>query len=91
MEGQVQPTQCCCFGCSCSLTDDAGCRLVAQMSLFPGMQHLDVAGGTGDVAFRLAASLQPIEAHAAATYTDLETPRQPVRCPLSCTPGTRPS
>ncbi|MCO5564721.1 hypothetical protein L7F22_018388 [Adiantum nelumboides] len=28
-------------------------RLVSKLSPFPGMQHLDVAGGTGDVAFRV--------------------------------------
>ena len=33
-------------------------RLVTKLSPFPGMQHLDVAGGTGDVAFRIASSLQ---------------------------------
>ncbi|KAI5075122.1 hypothetical protein GOP47_0009198 [Adiantum capillus-veneris] len=28
-------------------------RLVSKLRPFPGMQHLDVAGGTGDVAFRV--------------------------------------
>eukprot|EP00249_Psilotum_nudum_P005406 c18843_g1_i1 orf=268-1170(-) len=28
-------------------------RLVSKLQPFPGMQHLDVAGGTGDVAFRI--------------------------------------
>ncbi|KAJ7514229.1 hypothetical protein O6H91_23G034200 [Diphasiastrum complanatum] len=28
-------------------------RLVSKLRPFPGMQHLDVAGGTGDVAFRI--------------------------------------
>lgn len=28
-------------------------RLVSELSPFPGMKHLDVAGGTGDVAFRI--------------------------------------
>jgi len=28
-------------------------RLVAKLHPFPGMQHLDVAGGTGDVACRV--------------------------------------
>lgn len=33
-------------------------RLVTKLGPFPGMQHLDVAGGTGDVAFRIACSLE---------------------------------
>ena len=67
--------------CCVSGPSSAGvaCRLVAQTSLFPGMQHVDVAGGTGDVAFRLAASLQPLEQQAAALHTDLEHSRRPVR------------
>ncbi|KAL2903251.1 2-methoxy-6-polyprenyl-1 4-benzoquinol methylase mitochondrial [Bienertia sinuspersici] len=28
-------------------------RLVEELNPFPGMKHLDVAGGTGDVAFRV--------------------------------------
>ena len=35
-------------------------RLVSKLNPFPGMQHLDVAGGTGDVAFRIAARLQQL-------------------------------
>ena len=49
------------------------------MSLFPGMQHLDVAGGTGDIAFRIAQALQPLEQQAAALHTDLDRDRRPVR------------
>ena len=63
------------------VTTTLHCRLVAQMSLFAGMQHLDVAGGTGDVAFKIAASLAPLEAQAAAGYTNLEQPRHAVRLP----------
>lgn len=37
-------------------------RLVTKLSPFPGMHHLDVAGGTGDVAFRIASSLQTLNA-----------------------------
>ena len=29
------------------------CRLVAKLHPFPGMRHLDVAGGTGDIARRV--------------------------------------
>mmetsp|Transcript_15667 Transcript_15667/g.43833 ORF Transcript_15667/g.43833 Transcript_15667/m.43833 type:complete len:304 (-) Transcript_15667:258-1169(-) len=32
-------------------------RLVQKLRPFPGMQHLDVAGGTGDVAFRIVDAL----------------------------------
>lgn len=28
-------------------------RFVQKLAVFPGIQHLDVAGGTGDVAFRI--------------------------------------
>lgn len=36
-------------------------RLVAKLLPFPGMQHLDVAGGTGDVAFRVLDSIHQVE------------------------------
>lgn len=36
-------------------------RLVSKLSPFPGMQHLDVAGGTGDVAFRVLEALHSLE------------------------------
>ncbi|KAK4757459.1 hypothetical protein SAY87_018760 [Trapa incisa] len=32
-------------------------RLVSKLNPFPGMKHLDVAGGTGDVAFRIMDSI----------------------------------
>ncbi|OWM79181.1 2-methoxy-6-polyprenyl-1,4-benzoquinol methylase, mitochondrial isoform X2 [Punica granatum] len=32
-------------------------RLVSKLNPFPGMKHLDVAGGTGDVAFRILDSI----------------------------------
>lgn len=34
------------------------CRLVAAVQPYAGMQHLDVAGGTGDVAFRVLRAMQ---------------------------------
>jgi ubiquinone/menaquinone biosynthesis C-methylase UbiE len=37
-------------------------RLVEVLRPFPGMRHLDVAGGTGDVAFRVLAAIQAAEA-----------------------------
>jgi len=36
-------------------------RLVSKLRPFPGMQHLDVAGGTGDVAFRVVDAIQKAE------------------------------
>ena len=33
-------------------------RLVARLQPFAGMSHLDVAGGTGDVAFRVLAAMR---------------------------------
>jgi len=38
--------------------------LVSQVGVFPGMTHLDVAGGTGDVAFRVLRALRTAEAAA---------------------------
>ncbi|CAN6547451.1 unnamed protein product [Malus baccata var. baccata] len=35
-------------------------RLVSKLNPFPGMKHLDVAGGTGDVAFRIVDSVNSI-------------------------------
>ena len=37
-------------------------RLVTKLNPFSGMQHLDVAGGTGDVAFRIAARIEDLQA-----------------------------
>ena len=34
------------------------CRLVTRLQPWAGMRHLDVAGGTGDVAFRVLRALQ---------------------------------
>lgn len=33
-------------------------RFVSMLHPFPGMQHLDVAGGTGDIAFRILNSMK---------------------------------
>ncbi|GFQ01682.1 2-methoxy-6-polyprenyl-1 4-benzoquinol methylase mitochondrial [Phtheirospermum japonicum] len=35
-------------------------RLVSKLNPFPGMKHLDVAGGTGDVAFRILDSINSV-------------------------------
>ena len=37
---------------------DSYYRLVARLEAFPGMQHVDVAGGTGDVAMRVHRAIQ---------------------------------
>ncbi|KAJ9518687.1 hypothetical protein QJQ45_018725 [Haematococcus lacustris] len=46
-------------------------QLVQSLQPFPGMRHLDVAGGTGDVAFRVLRAIRKAEAldgsHAAGT------------------------
>ncbi|KAJ4830497.1 2-hexaprenyl-6-methoxy-1,4-benzoquinone methyltransferase [Turnera subulata] len=39
-------------------------RLVSQLNPFPGMKHLDVAGGTGDVAFRILETVNSIKRRA---------------------------
>lgn len=36
-------------------------RLVEELNPFPGMKHLDVAGGTGDVAFRVLKSINKMK------------------------------
>lgn len=36
-------------------------RLVSQLNPFPGMKHLDVAGGTGDVAFRILDTINSVK------------------------------
>ncbi|KAL1833096.1 hypothetical protein ACET3Z_002747 [Daucus carota] len=35
-------------------------RLVSKLNPFPGMKHLDMAGGTGDVAFRILESVNSV-------------------------------
>lgn len=41
-------------------------RLVATLAPWPGQRHLDVAGGTGDVAFRVLRAIRAAEARAAS-------------------------
>ncbi|XP_057454140.1 2-methoxy-6-polyprenyl-1,4-benzoquinol methylase, mitochondrial [Lotus japonicus] len=36
-------------------------RLVSMLNPFPGMKHLDVAGGTGDVAFRILENINKVK------------------------------
>jgi len=40
------------------LTASLACAQVSTLRPFPGQVHLDVAGGTGDVAFRVLAALR---------------------------------
>ena len=42
-------------------------RLVAKLQPFAGMRHLDVAGGTGDVAFRVLRAIRAAEAETAGS------------------------
>lgn len=39
-------------------------RLVSKLNPFPGMHHLDVAGGTGDVAFRILENVNSVKRRA---------------------------
>ncbi|KAA8525615.1 hypothetical protein F0562_007503 [Nyssa sinensis] len=39
-------------------------RLVSKLNPFPGMKHLDVAGGTGDVAFRILETINSVKRRA---------------------------
>ncbi|XP_011653548.1 2-methoxy-6-polyprenyl-1,4-benzoquinol methylase, mitochondrial isoform X3 [Cucumis sativus] len=39
-------------------------RLVSELNPFPGMNHLDVAGGTGDVAFRILDRINDVKRRA---------------------------
>jgi len=65
-------------------------RLVESLAPFPGMRHLDVAGGTGDVAFRVYRSIRDAEKlqdaalrlstiHPATTATTTTTPPSPTQ------------
>lgn len=45
-------------------------RLVSDLNPFPGMKHLDVAGGTGDVAFRVLEAVNTIKHRAAQDALD---------------------
>ncbi|EPS60484.1 hypothetical protein M569_14319, partial [Genlisea aurea] len=45
-------------------------RLVDKLNPFPGMKHLDVAGGTGDVAFRIMDRINNVARRAARDIQD---------------------
>lgn len=44
--------------------------LVSKLNPFPGMKHLDVAGGTGDVAFRILESINRVRHRALRDFQD---------------------
>jgi ubiquinone/menaquinone biosynthesis methyltransferase len=56
-------------------------HLVDSLAVAPSVQHLDVAGGTGDVAFRVAAAARAARAAAAAmgAYAPAAPPLPPAR------------
>lgn len=70
-------------------------RLVATLDPFPGMAHLDVAGGTGDVAFRVLRALRRAEADARQRQTaptqsqkhDMQPGGMPADTPAGSAPG----
>ncbi|KAK8447252.1 hypothetical protein SEVIR_8G033900v4 [Setaria viridis] len=45
-------------------------RLVSKLNPFPGMKHLDVAGGTGDVAFRVLERIKSVGHRAMQGYSE---------------------
>ncbi|XP_073284842.1 2-methoxy-6-polyprenyl-1,4-benzoquinol methylase, mitochondrial [Primulina huaijiensis] len=45
-------------------------KLVSKLNPFPGMKHLDVAGGTGDVAFRILESINDVGRRALRDHDD---------------------
>ncbi|KXZ41514.1 hypothetical protein GPECTOR_421g282 [Gonium pectorale] len=71
-------------------------RLVESLRPFPGQQHLDVAGGTGDVAFRVlravrAAEVQERLAAAAAGRNSAGGRGRPPAAPASSAAAAEPS
>lgn len=68
-----------CVPCGPCITSCFLCRLVDSLGPFAGMQHLDVAGGTGDVAFRVLRAIQAAEQQQqpATTATAAHTQPQP--------------
>ncbi|KAF0933673.1 hypothetical protein E2562_018903 [Oryza meyeriana var. granulata] len=59
-------------------------RLISKLNPFPGMKHLDVAGGTGDVAFRVLERINSVS-HVAmqGTLTDIEEDTQIYVCDIN--------
>ncbi|GAB2246022.1 hypothetical protein Droror1_Dr00001515 [Drosera rotundifolia] len=48
-------------------------RLVAELNPFPGMKHIDMAGGTGDVAFRILEAVNQIRHRTLVDMSQEET------------------
>ncbi|KAL9260638.1 2-methoxy-6-polyprenyl-1,4-benzoquinol methylase, mitochondrial-like protein [Drosera capensis] len=48
-------------------------RLVAELNPFPGMKHIDMAGGTGDVAFRILEAVNKIRHRTLVDVSQEET------------------
>ncbi|PWZ23393.1 2-methoxy-6-polyprenyl-1,4-benzoquinol methylase, mitochondrial [Zea mays] len=44
--------------------------LISKLNPFPGMKHLDVAGGTGDVAFRVLERVKSVGHRAVQGYSE---------------------
>ncbi|KAJ7957245.1 2-methoxy-6-polyprenyl-1,4-benzoquinol methylase, mitochondrial [Quillaja saponaria] len=45
-------------------------RLISKLNPFPGMKHLDVAGGTGDVAFRILETINSVKRRALQDFLE---------------------
>uniref|UniRef100_A0A0D9YKU4 2-methoxy-6-polyprenyl-1,4-benzoquinol methylase, mitochondrial n=1 Tax=Oryza glumipatula TaxID=40148 RepID=A0A0D9YKU4_9ORYZ len=59
-------------------------RLISKLNPFPGMKHLDVAGGTGDVAFRALERINSVSHRAMqGTLTDIEEETQIYVCDIN--------
>ncbi|XP_078158722.1 S-adenosyl-L-methionine-dependent methyltransferases superfamily protein isoform X2 [Carex rostrata] len=59
-------------------------RLVSKLNPFPGMKHLDVAGGTGDVAFRVLDSIKSVSRRAIeGTLPEVEEETQIYICDIN--------
>uniref|UniRef100_A0A0D9XR79 2-methoxy-6-polyprenyl-1,4-benzoquinol methylase, mitochondrial n=1 Tax=Leersia perrieri TaxID=77586 RepID=A0A0D9XR79_9ORYZ len=59
-------------------------RLISKLNPFPGMKHLDVAGGTGDVAFRVLDRINSVSHRAMqGTLTDIEEDTQIYVCDIN--------
>ena len=48
-------------------------RLVEKLAPFPGMAHIDVAGGTGDVAFRVMKGIESAERMKCSVNNEMDT------------------
>lgn len=58
-------------------------HLVKSLAPFPGMKHLDVAGGTGDIAFRVLEAIKAAEERSAQHVTDRPPAGSVVVCDIN--------